>query len=158
MTRRGAILLEVLLSIALFVAAGSLVLGAIRNVARGLDRDERVMQAVDVARTRLGELEAGLVSLEDLRSGSSDRGDAAREPGQPPWVGYRVEVATTRSEFTDCTLVEVSVFDAAGEGGAAAAGGTGERLAVLRQLMRLSRVPRTDPLRPGNGRDAGGGR
>ena len=65
--RRAAVLLEVLVSLALFVGAASFVLTALHTSLSGLARAEEESFAVDLARSRLAELELGLVSMADLR-------------------------------------------------------------------------------------------
>ena len=54
---RGGILLEVLLSLALFVGAAAFALGATRGVIGSLDRARREALAVDLARAKLAELD-----------------------------------------------------------------------------------------------------
>ncbi len=66
--RRGALLLEVLLSIALFAGAAAFALGASRSVFDALDRAKRQQAALDIARSKMAELEAGLITVRDLRS------------------------------------------------------------------------------------------
>ncbi len=66
--RRGALLLEVLLSIALFAGASAFALGAARSVFDALDRAKRQQQAVDIATSKMAELEAAFITVRDLRS------------------------------------------------------------------------------------------
>ncbi|MEY3027357.1 MAG: hypothetical protein RLZZ238_2254 [Planctomycetota bacterium] len=73
--RRGGLLLELLLSIALFVAAASFALSALRSALDGIGRAEMRARAFDLASSRLAELDAGLVAIGDLgdeRFGDSD--------------------------------------------------------------------------------------
>ena len=67
MTRRGAILFEVLLSIALFVGAAVFALGTTQTVLVALDRAGRDALALDLARAKIAELEAGIVTISELR-------------------------------------------------------------------------------------------
>lgn len=64
--RGGGILLELLLAIALFAAAASFTLSAMRSAVDGIRRAELRARAFDLAATRLAELDAGLVSIGDL--------------------------------------------------------------------------------------------
>ena len=127
MGRRGMILLEVLVSLGLFAVAAALILASLRDVTRGLDRDERIAQAADLARSRMSELEAGLVAIGDLRSGSGAAGEAGKEP---VWTRFGVEAQAVRSEFPGISLVEIAVFDSEDAGRT--------RLFTLRQLIGLS--------------------
>ncbi|MEY4117287.1 MAG: hypothetical protein RLZZ116_615 [Planctomycetota bacterium] len=64
--RRGGILLELLLAIALFAAAASFTTSAMRSAVDGIRRAELRARAFDLASTRLAELDAGLVAASDL--------------------------------------------------------------------------------------------
>lgn len=131
----GGILFEVMLSIALFVGASAITIGTVRTVLGALEREARQQQAVDLARARMAELEAGLVSLGDLRDGSRSEigsftgflGDEFGRAGE--WV---VEVATERTEYTGLTLVAITAREAGADENAA----SGVRF-TLRQLLRL---------------------
>lgn len=64
--RGGGILLELLLAIALFAAAASFTLSAMRSAVDGIRRAELRARAFDLAASRLAELDAGLVAVGDL--------------------------------------------------------------------------------------------
>ncbi|MCP3904423.1 MAG: hypothetical protein GY715_12415 [Planctomycetes bacterium] len=120
MTRRGGILLEVLLSLALFVAAAAFALGATRSVVGTLDRSRREALAVDLARSRLAELEAGIVTLAELRDdaeGLSRAGsvEAFGEEADDGGRRWEIDVTTERTEFTGLVLVELTVREAPDE-------------------------------------------
>jgi hypothetical protein len=116
--RRGSILFEVMLSVALFVGAAAFTLAAVRNVANTLERSEAQQEAIDLARSKMAELEAGLITITSLRgefegdvgsrgaaSADIDAGPAAARPR------WRMEVNSMRSEFTGLTLVELTVLE-----------------------------------------------
>ena len=132
MRRRGGILLEILLSIAIFSGAAAFTLGAARSVLDGLDRSQRRQQMLDLARTRIAELECGLVTIAEVR----EEGRAGTDGG------YVVDVETERTQFAGRTLVIMTVREA--EGGGAV---------TLRQLVALQPRPpqlfETDPLLEG---------
>ena len=65
--RRGALLLEVLLALALFWAVISLGFSAIETGQRAVGQGRREAQAVDLALSRLAELEAGILPWPELR-------------------------------------------------------------------------------------------
>ena len=134
-TLRGGVLFEVLLSIALFVGAAAFAFSATRNVFSGLDRTYREQQAADLARSKLAELEAGLIGLGDLRGepirsvGSIESyvDDEWRDGAAAPrWI---VEADTQRTEHTGLTLVEITVSETTDSDQAVAY--------TLRTLMRL---------------------
>lgn len=120
--RAGGILLETMLALAVFVAAGSLVLGVMTDCTRAIARAERLASAVDCARSLLAEFEAGLRPMGDLAGGEL-------EEVPPPWEGFRVEARTRRSDFEGLVLAEIAVFDAA------ASGAESPAIFVLRQLL-----------------------
>ena len=116
--QRAAVLLEVIVSMVIFVAASGLTLSTASNVLDGLDRQRRQMQAADIAASLLAELEAGLISINDLRDDpsatvgsfrNSSRTDFDREQTEPQW---RIEISTERSEFEGLSLVTIEVREA----------------------------------------------
>ncbi len=132
MRPRGAVLLEVLISLALFVGAGAFALAAMRTTFDNIERSRRDHMAVDLARSKMAEIEAGLVSLADLR------GTLILEVGTVPAVeedadigGWIAEVGTQRTEYRGLTLVELTVREDRPEDDPQAARFT------LRQLVRL---------------------
>ncbi len=111
--RRGAVLLEVIISMAVFVAAAAFVLRATGSVFDALDRSRRDQAAVDLAVSTMAELEAGIINLRSLRSGQTMglRGpthEEDRRNGDGPW---RLEIETSRSEHPGLTLVELTVLE-----------------------------------------------
>ena len=94
--RRGALLLEVLLSIALFAGASAFALGAVRSVFDALDRAKRQQEAVDIATSKMAELEAALITVRDLRS---------------EWMGQIGTYEPYPSEFTGLNLVQLTVTE-----------------------------------------------
>src|SRR5512145_1515697 len=100
--RRGGILFEVMLAVALFGGAAAFTLGAVRSVLTTLDRTRRQQEAVDLARTKLAELEAGFISLAELSADSIE--------------GWALESKSNRSEFANLTLVELTVREQAPHG------------------------------------------
>lgn len=117
MTRRASILLEVLLATAVFAFAGVVVLAALDGSVGDGGRAARRSQAMDMARSEVARIEAGIPEL------------PADDAGVP---GLRVSSRLEPSDFPGLALAVVEVF----EEGAAAEGQDGTRLAVLRQLVR----------------------
>jgi hypothetical protein len=116
--RRGAILLEVVLSIVLFVGAASFCLAATRSLFEALDRADRRDLALDLARSKLAELEAGLVTLGELRGEWSgavgsrlEDDDLELDEDEPRWS---IDATTSRSPFSGLSLVELTVTELTG--------------------------------------------
>lgn len=133
--RHGGILFEVMLSLALFVGAAAVTIGTARNVMTALERSSREQQAVDLARSRMAELEAGLINLNDLRDGArsaigSFEGFLGDEFGRAG--DWTVEVSTERTEYTGLTIVAITVRDARADEDS-----PGAVRFTLRQLLRL---------------------
>jgi hypothetical protein len=135
-------LLEVVLSVILFVGAASFCLAATRSLFGALDRIDRRQRAIDLARSKLTELEAGQVTLGELRGEWSgavgsrlEDDDLEVEPRGPAW---EIDVETSRTEFRGLSLVELTVSemtDEAAPGGSREGGG--EVSFTLRQLVAL---------------------
>ena len=144
MIRRGAILLEVLLSLALFVGAAGFTLGTVRNVLTAIDRSGREAFALDLARSKLAELEAGLVTvaeLRDARQGIDGVGSVETFEERPDQV-WLIDVTTSRTEHGTLSLIELTVTESLpgldmGFDGGFDAGDTGAVRCTLRQLMAL---------------------
>jgi hypothetical protein len=114
-------LLEVVLSVVLFVGAASFCLAATNSLFGTLERIDRRQRAVDLARSKLAELEAGQVALAELRGEWSgavgsrlEDEDLELEPRGPVW---EIDVETSPSEYQGLTLVELTVSEITGEAG-----------------------------------------
>jgi type II secretory pathway pseudopilin PulG len=78
---RGGILLELLLAIALFVGGAVLVLGAMRSAVDGARRADLRARAMDLAQSRIAELDAGLIAVGDLDGGDRAGNDLGGSDG-----------------------------------------------------------------------------
>jgi len=114
------VLLELLVALAVFAVAAVALLGVFGDLGAVVERDESTARAVDLARTRLSEIEAGLIAVEDLRP------DAARAG---PMDEFVTEAVLSRSAFEGLSLVEIRVIDPV----------TRRERFQLRQLMALPR-------------------
>jgi hypothetical protein len=116
---RGGVLFEVLLSIALFVGASTFALGATSNVLRAIDRAQRRAFAIDLACSKMAELEAGHITTADLDSeadiavGSMEPAAVDEATSDPAVrsVEWVFEVRTSPTEFTGLSLVELTVSE-----------------------------------------------
>ena len=121
MNQRGSVLLEVLLATAVFSFAGIVVLGVVDGTVADGARAARRSLAMDVARSQLARMEAGI---------SDDSQDDRAVPG------LRVESHMEPSDFPGLALAVVEVYDEQLDGRSDEASNDPPRLAVLRQLLR----------------------
>ncbi|MEI6474466.1 MAG: hypothetical protein WCO75_03645 [Planctomycetota bacterium] len=121
MKTRGSILLEVLLATAVFAFAGIVVLGVVEGSVSDGARAARRSLAMDVARSELSRMEAGIPtdSQEDHTV-----------------AGLRVESRMEPSDFPGLALAVVEVYDEQTDGRGDVTTSDPPRLAVLRQLLR----------------------
>ncbi len=110
MNRRGGLLLEVMISMALFIGAALVVLRVMSDARTSLQQSAVLQRAVDLAMTRVSELELGLVSLADLRGmGRQERGEFDDLEASVEPLGIRVR--TERTQWDGLVLVELDVLD-----------------------------------------------
>lgn len=168
MNQRGSILLEVLLAIAVFTFAGIVILGVLEETVAAGGRAERRALAMDLARTRMAEIEAG-VEGDSAADGSASSGasTAFAAPAASsaasgtsasalpdPRKGLRVEVRLEPSDHPGLALAVVEVWDDAAQRRTALAQALGDsssdppRLAVLRQLVKDASGAPAAPVAP----------
>ena len=121
MNQRGSVLLEVLLATAVISFAGIVVLGVVDGTVADGARAARRSLAMDVARSQLARMEAGI---------SDDSQDDRAV------FGLRVESHMEPSDFPGLALAVVEVYDEQADGRSDEASNEPPRLAVLRQLLR----------------------
>lgn len=136
--RQGAILLEVLLAMALFVGSAAFCLGVTKSLFSALERADRRRLAVDLACSKLAELEAGLITVQELRGewsgGVGSRPDDADLAGVPAGPRWAFDTVTTRTEYQGLSLVELTVTEIPPEAGP----GPDDAVSfTLRQLVAL---------------------
>ncbi|MCZ6835447.1 MAG: hypothetical protein O7G85_06705 [Planctomycetota bacterium] len=142
--KRGAVLFEVLLSIAIFAGAAMFTLGAVRQGINDLERRIRTARALDLARTAIAQLEAGLIDLADLREGDPDvlmeSSKAFDESFE--YVRWTIEAETQRTEYEGLTLLTITVRQEQGEEFGPTRSDDDEDVAsvTLRQLVRLEPI------------------
>jgi len=137
--RRGAMLLEILMALSLFVTAGSIILVSTTSMTAALGRSRDQQIATDLAVSMMAQLEAGLTTAERLHDTLVDvdllsTDNSARleaMSGQPK--RWRIVVETEQSRFSPLTNVTIRIFDARG-----ARAGDETELAVVHQLVRLN--------------------
>lgn len=136
--RQGAMLLEVMLAIGLFVGSAAFCLGVTKSLFAALDRADRRRMAVDLARSKLAELEAGLITLQDLRGewsgGVGSHPDDVEIAAAAPGSRWAFDAVTSRTEYRGLSLVELTVTEVPPEGEAES---DDTASFTLRQLMAL---------------------
>lgn len=137
---RGGVLLEVMLSLVLFVSASSVVLGLIRQSVASVERARERLDGLDLARSAISMIESGLASAETL-SGPVSAGPLAwdADSGAPAGFGdpaagpeWLIEIETERSEHPGLVLLTVRAVQETFDESAPATSVT------LRQLVRTA--------------------
>lgn len=105
----GGLLLETLLALVILVMIGTLALGVARDAIKATERADRRAAAVELAATRMAEIEAGLIdpdSVGDLEDSPFEDDQAG--PDAPRWR-FVVAVETAPSTFDGLLRIEVVV-------------------------------------------------
>jgi len=105
--RRGGLLLETLIAIAIFVGVATFALGAVRDGILAAERAKLRIAAVDLASSRIAAVEAGLISP---YGSDDDSGIEAEEFDELP-SPFRIEMEAEASGFAGLVRVVVSVFE-----------------------------------------------
>jgi hypothetical protein len=139
--RRGALLMETILALAIFVMAGTAVLSLMRGAAGGLIQAREMEKAADLARSAMAKMEAGLATPQTLNGPvrpwlveDAEKGERHEGVDEGASSGWELEIDTEKSQFTGLTSVTVKAVKR-GEGGSG--GATPEVSYTLRQLVRL---------------------
>lgn len=158
MVRRGAILVEVILSVALFTMGALAILSQMSQGARSMEQTRLARQAADLAATAMARIEARLVAPEAL-TGPAERWDREQQESLEDSLasmegsmagaagpaidefgtgdsGWELSVETEPAPFDGLTLVAVTAsYQDPRRAGAPGASYT------LRQLVRLGTGP-----------------
>lgn len=122
--RRAAMLLELMLSLALFAAGALAILGVVRQSISSLDHARQTRRAADIARSAMARIEAGIddpaaiegpVALWDGRAAAMSAFDFNLSDDVPaPAIDantlWELEVSTAPSQFADLSEVNVRAF------------------------------------------------
>ena len=156
MSRRGALLLEIVLALAIFVAAGLTVLAMVNRGAATVGATRDRARAINLARSAMAKIEAGVARPETLlgpvRSWQSEEAPTDAPDTQPSGPddarpgdrGWELDIKTEPTAYDGLTAVTVSAFRRVG---------AGERVSVsftLTQFVRLT-------VRAPDGHAGGGG-
>lgn len=141
---RGAMLLELVLALAVFVGAGLAILAAMDQAGRSLEVARDGLKAADLARSAMARIEAGLATPvtvngpvpewvdEEVGAGAVFRDSPARASG------WELVVQTEPSEFDGLTRVSITARRAS-----AAGPRTDGPTYTLHQLVRLGAAEAT---------------
>lgn len=143
--RRGVILLEILLALALFVMVSLMLLSVINQTLDGLGRSRDRLIAADRAESALAMIESGLARPETLNGPvtpwqpEADDSMTGIDPDDVPppadaAPAWALEIKTEPSEFDGLTLVSVRAYRVDETGSEY----DGSPSATLRRLVRLS--------------------
>ena len=136
-TGRGAILLECVLALAVFVGGGLAILTLMDRAAESVRAIRDVQTAADIAASAMAQIEAGILSPEAMQGEVHKWMDPDGRWGESPaWQGWRVEVDAEPAAVEGLTVVTIHVLKEAGTTEAAP-------LYDLRQVVTL-RPPEAD--------------
>lgn len=108
--RRGTLLLEVLLSLALFIAAGGAVLSIVSQGVGSLKSMRDKLHAADLARSTMAEIEAGITTVEVANGPVAvwkDESEGAAETERRV-SGWELRIQTSPTTFEGLTLVTIT--------------------------------------------------
>jgi len=109
----GAILVETLIALAIFVATAGIALRIANDALSRLETRARTQQALDFGMSKLAEIDAGLVAIGDLRGDEIDSIGSmslASEPDAEP-LPWTLDVQTKRSPYGSLSVVQLSVIE-----------------------------------------------
>jgi type II secretory pathway pseudopilin PulG len=130
--RRGALLLEVVLALALFVMAGMAILSQVGQSVGSLKAAREKQHAADLARSAMAKIEAGVETAEVLNGpvpAWREETDSSADGNDARMTGWELKVQTEPSSFAGLTLVTITAGKTGNAGGSAY---------TLKQLVRLS--------------------
>ncbi len=106
---RGGLLLETLLSLAILIMVGLLALGVATDATTATEESDRRAAAVELAASRIAEIEAGLVDLDAVGDLQEIGFDDEPIGVDAPRRRFQVEVESSPSSFDGLVRVEVVV-------------------------------------------------
>jgi len=107
------VLLECVLALALFVACGLAVMAMMDRAAASVAHTRDAEVAVDIARTAMAKIEAGIATPETLNGpvpAWRDENDATFDDSLPTGAAWNLEVNTEPSQFAALTKVSVRAY------------------------------------------------
>jgi hypothetical protein len=109
-TRRGAMLLEVLVSLAIVVGVAAFSIKAVGDTEQAIDRADRRRRCMDVAASVTAMLDAGLIGVGDLRGRLLPKVDGLPlDDGAA--VPLELEATTARTQWSGVILLKLVVSE-----------------------------------------------
>ena len=109
-TRRGAMLLEVLVSLAIVVGVAAFSIKAVGDTEQAIDRADRRRRCMDVAASVTAMLDAGLIGVGDLRGRLLPKVDGLPlDDGAA--VPLELEATTARTQWSGVILFKLVVSE-----------------------------------------------
>ncbi len=138
---RGGLLLEVLLALTIFIGAALSILASVGNASASLETSRLRQRAIDLARSAIARIEAGIETAQTLNGPVPEWRDeeAASEASVdelPAPSGWELSIVTTPFDSGELTMMEVTASRVTERSGTILASAT------LRQLVRLSPAER----------------
>lgn len=124
MTRRGAILLEMLLAVVIFAMAGLAIYGALDRAVDGSVATREKLRGADLAWSAIALVESGAARPETLDGPITERSPLwnGPDPGaglgdgeSSAWSGWELRVQTEPGRFAGTTVVAVTALRREGE-------------------------------------------
>ncbi len=106
--RRGAVLMEVIVAVALFAAAGGVILGSLNGAIRATRRMRIEGQAVDLAVTVLSELRAGLREVTDEGPDAFQDDEGAEDEALADW-SWEIVTEQVEQSYDGPAMLRVEV-------------------------------------------------
>jgi len=110
-----------MLAIGLFVGAAAFCLGVTSSLFSALERADHRRLAIDLAGSKLAELEAGLITVQDLRGewsgGVGSRPDDVDRAGTAGGSSWEIDAVTTPTEYRGLSLIELTITEVPAGGG-----------------------------------------
>lgn len=126
MNRRGAMLIECIVAVAIFVAGGLLILGSLARASVSVERVRDTEHGAELAGSAMAQIECGLARPEALVGQVPLQGSGVESVLTPWWL----EIETEPSAFDGLTHVTIRAVKRSGSGVESAS-------FTLHQLVRL---------------------
>jgi hypothetical protein len=99
-------LLEVVVSLAIFVVAGGAILTLMNQTMMGLEQSRLAAQAADLARSAMAKIEAGIETAQTLNGPIERQSESIGQNAKPS--GWELQIDTDLSQFRGLTRVSVT--------------------------------------------------
>ncbi len=134
---RGGLLMEIMLAMTIFIGAALAILSAMASAAESLEASRLRQRAMDLARSAIAKIEAGIETAETLNGPvpqwrDEDASSQVFEDELPPPSGWELSIVTTPFGAGGLTMVEATATRRLDPSGRTLAEAT------LKQLVRMN--------------------